>query len=112
VVIEEVDERTSRWERHAPTFRVFVFAGGEPGGSWATSTYDVREADMLDVVRWAQERAGRDGLYAVALLVVDGRGDPGLVWLVGMDANDADAPSRPEFAGMLARRGREVVVDR
>ncbi len=85
---EEVDERDSRWESHSACYRVYVFRPG--GGSWTTETYDVTDAQVPEVIAWAADRAG-DGLYAVALVSqreADGSSGRGLIWLVGMDAND------------------------
>ncbi|SDQ30931.1 hypothetical protein [Actinopolyspora saharensis] len=114
--ITSVDERDSSWERHQPRFRVYFFAGGDaPPASWSTDTYDVTGADVLEVVQWAQEHAGSEWLYAVAL--VDEEHTPpagrcrGLTWLVGTDANASreDADEQRRFAAMLDRRGKRVV---
>jgi hypothetical protein len=120
--IEPVDERDSGWEAHSPRFRVYVFdesgQRGDPDGTisqgYATSTWDVTGADVLHVIRWAQDRAGERGLYSVAL-VADGyetHARRGLVWLVGMDYQDTpvDERSRDVQEHMLGRRGRRVVA--
>ena len=119
--IEPVDERDIRWEDHYPRFRVYVFDEhghrGEPDGSlsqgYATGTWDVTEADLLDALRWAQERAGERGLYSIAL-VADGyeaQQERGLVWLVGEDYQDTplDDRSRHVQERMRGRRGRSIV---
>ena len=119
---EPVDERDSRWEDHSPRFRVYVFdeSGriGERDGSYsqgyATATWDILDADLLDVVRWAQDQAGDRSLYSVAL-VADGYqsyGQRGLVWLVGMDFQDTPLDQRERLLReqMLGRRGRRVVT--
>lgn len=94
VLIDEVDERDSSWEDLNPRFRVYLFAGGdEPERSWAVETYDVREADVLEVVHWAIEQGGAERLFAVALVTQDSddtdpiRSRRGLTWLLGLDAN-------------------------
>ena len=52
--IERVDERDSSWEDSSPRFRVYFFKRGHPEyGSYATDTYDIADADVLDVLRWA-----------------------------------------------------------
>jgi hypothetical protein len=89
VIVELVDERDSAWENHHAHFRVYLFDTSRPGNPWATATYDVTDADLLDVVRWAEEQAGKRKLYAVALVSDDRDGRRGLTWLTGMDANDA-----------------------
>jgi hypothetical protein len=120
--IEPVDERDSRWEDRSPRFRVYVFeesgARREPDGTlsqgYATSTWDVTGADLIDTIRWAQDRAGDRGLFSIAL-VADGYDmytERGLVWLVGMDYQDRprDDRSREMQEQMLGRRGRMVVT--
>jgi hypothetical protein len=112
VKLEPVDERTSCWEDPNPRFRVYLFDG--PGAtSYATSTFDVVGADVLEVIRWAQTQAGDERLYALALVGTAADGDEGLVWLVGMDANDtAETPAdEAHKAAMRRRRGRLIVTD-
>jgi hypothetical protein len=111
VHVEPVDERTSSWEDHRPRFRVYLFGAGE-GRSFATSIYDVTGAEALEVISWAEEQAGAEGLYAVALVSRNPRGELGLTWLQGIDANDGPGDLRHEVlrAAMLARRGRPSVT--
>ena len=48
--VREIDERDSSWEDHDPVFRVYLLRGGEgPGRGWATWTYNVDDADLIDV---------------------------------------------------------------
>lgn len=115
--IERVDERDSTWEDHHPRFRVYFFRGGErPDRSWSVDTVDVTDAEVLEVVRWAQDEIGDKGIYAVALVGEDpssrGTRRRGLTWLVGMDANDvpADDHERALLESMTARRGKVVVT--
>ncbi len=109
--VEPVDERTSSWEDHRPRFRVYLFEGSD-GGGFATSTYDVTGAEALEVIAWAEDQAGADDLYAVALVSRNPRGELGLTWLQGIDANDGPGDLRHEVlrAAMLARRGRPSVT--
>jgi len=111
VHVEPVDERDSSWEDHRPRFRVYLFSGGGP--SFATSTYDVTGAEVLEVVSWAEDQAGDEGLYAVALVGKNPRGEKGLTWLVGMDANDTPGHNlRQEMirTAMHARRGQRSIA--
>jgi hypothetical protein len=89
--VTPVDERGSGWEDSAPRFRVYLFSG--PGPGHTTSTFDVTEGDVLDAIRWAQLEAGNDRTFSVALVrderQAGGNMVRGLVWLVGMDANDS-----------------------
>lgn len=111
VEVFQVDERDSSWEDDHPRFRVYLHGGaGDVPGAW-TDTYDVIGADLLQVVDWAQHQAGDRLTYAVALVGADGGGRRGLVWLVGMDANEGTDPgSRLEGIQqrMLLRRRHPV----
>ena len=113
--VEPVDERDSGWEDPSPRFRIHLFSGDEPGH--ATSTYDVIGGDVLDAIRWAQKNAGSDRMYSVALVRdevrADGETARGLVWLVGMDANDSprSGTEQARRAAMLHRRGHKVVTE-
>lgn len=84
--ITEVDERDSCWEVHSAVYRVYVFDAAR-GGSHATATYTIADADVLEVIDWAQQQAGTDGLYAVVLISQDSddadalRANRGLTWL-------------------------------
>lgn len=119
VEIVSVDERDSNWEDHSPRFRVYLHSSGGSTTRGGTATYDVTGADALQVIDWAQRRAGNTHTFAVALVYDDraeealnpGRGR-GLVWLVGMDGND-DPTSEEEVDAqtrMLLRRGDPVIV--
>ncbi|MPQ97092.1 hypothetical protein GB931_03950 [Modestobacter sp. I12A-02628] len=120
--VTPIDERDSSWEDHRPRFRVYVFGGGgEPGGSWAVDTFDVEDADVLEVTDWAEGQAGPDDLVAVALIgELDPQADTetarrGLVWLLGTDPNGtpSDATVQRLLDGMLARReSRRAAGDR
>ncbi len=119
--IEPVDERDIRWEDHYPRFRVYVFdelgLRGEPDGTlsqgYATGTWDVTDADLLEALRWAQDRAGERGLYSIALVAdaYETQEERGLVWLVGEDYQDTpiDDRSRHVQEQMRGRRGRTIV---
>jgi hypothetical protein len=114
--VHEVDERDSSWEDNEPVYRVYLFRGGElPEGSWTTWTYDVHDADLLEVAEWAQHEVGDSGLYAVALVrdehsPADGRSHRGLVWLIGNDANGEPLTPREGAAHerMQSLRGKAI----
>lgn len=114
--IAGVDERDSSWESHRPRFRVYFFIGGESGRPWATNTYDVTDADVLEVLQWAQEQAGNECLYAVALVTEEAVGTAGpqrgLMWLVGTDANDTatDEAQQHSLTTMRQRQGQRLVA--
>ncbi|WP_031465576.1 hypothetical protein [Sciscionella sediminilitoris] len=115
--VVEVDERDSSWEDADPRFRVYLFTGGDlPYTSWTVETCDITGAGLLDVLGWAEERAGeQNALYAIALVGTDHRVPQvqrrGLTWLIGMDANhpaETEAERRC-YAEMLARRDSPVL---
>jgi hypothetical protein len=81
-----VDERDSTWERHDPRFRVYVFEG--PGN--AVSTIDVLDATVEEAFESAIALSrGDERLWALALISEEPPRSRGLVWLSGMDYNDA-----------------------
>jgi len=92
--IESVDERDSTWDRHDATYRVYLFSGGDRGGSWATDTYNVEDADVDEVIDWAKSRMGSGDQFSIALREVEGD-ERGLIWLVGSDLNDGSDLVRP-----------------
>lgn len=114
-----VDERDGSWEQHTPRFRVYLNGSGTTStGGW-TDTYDVLGADVLQMIEWAQRQAGGVLTYAVALVHDDDDaqrrnpgGGRGLVWLVGMDGNDAatDEGELDVQRRMVARRAAPVGV--
>lgn len=114
--VTRVDERDSRWENHDPRFRVYLHGSGETTTHGWTDAYDVTDADVLQVIDWAQRQAGTKLTYAVALVCDDDETEGrsagrGLVWLVGMDGNDTtDEASSLIQRRMLQRRRQPVGV--
>jgi hypothetical protein len=119
VEIVGVDERDSHWENDHPRFRVYLRrTQGSYIGGW-TETYDITGADVMQVIDWAQRRAGESLVYSVALVYDDraqeqsmpGHGR-GLVWLVGMDGDQSQLdPVETEIQQrMLARRREPITV--
>ncbi|ROQ31021.1 hypothetical protein EDF46_3533 [Frondihabitans sp. PhB188] len=116
--IFDVDERDSSWERDDARYRVYFFGpghgysvpGGEPAG-YDVRTCDIVEADLIDVLRFAQNEAGTDALYAVALVEEDSEASDGhkrgLIWLTGHDFND-DIDGRTRDV-MIERKGRKLI---
>jgi hypothetical protein len=99
VNVVEVDERTDHnWEEPSPRFRVHLYE--DYGGSYGTRSFDITGADVLEVIKWAQENLrGPDGLIAVGLLASHYYGEPtrGVVWLLGSDDVYADAERLTEL---------------
>ena len=117
--VVQVDERSSSWEEGRPLFRVYLHGSGQTSTHGWTDTYDIKGADVLQVIDWAQRQAGDRLTYAIALVYDDehlaqlnpGHGR-GLVWLVGRDGNDVDSDGSEPAAQqrMLARRVSPVKV--
>jgi len=104
--VDAVDERDSTWEDYRPVFRVYLFHGnGSDEPPWTTSTFDIRDTDVIGAVSWAQSHVGEGDLYAVALVGSHGEGRRGLTWLVGTDANSEPLTGTEEA---LHRRMREL----
>jgi len=105
--VTEVDERDSSWEDPSPRFRVYLYE--DHHGSYGTRTYDITGADVLEVIRWAQDNIrGEDGLIAVALVESQHHGEEsrGLVWLLGSDDVYSSQPTASERAVLDKMRVR------
>lgn len=101
VQVEGIDERDGRNEFEASLFRVTIFRGGdEPWSSWSTATYEVTDADVLEVITWARVRAGMDGLFAIALVVER-------PWSTGDRAKPSASRSVPTSPASTTRRRHE-----
>lgn len=118
--VTSVDERDNNWEDWGPRFRVYLHGSSATSTVGWTDTYDVTDANVLQVIDWAQQQAGDELTYAVALVYEDvenERMNPGcargLVWLLGMDGN-IDVEDDPDLHAvaqrMLARRHEPVAV--
>ena len=116
----QVDQRDGGWDDSDPRFRVYLHGSGETSTAGWTDTYDITNADLLQVIDWAQRQAGGHLTYAIAL-VRDAADEErrnlgygrGLVWLVGMDGNDSvdDHPQeRAVQQRMLSRRQNPVGI--
>ena len=80
------DERDSTWERDDARYRLYVFKGA---GNAATTT-DIFEATIEQALESALTLSDDDEhLWSLALVENDSRGMRGLIWLSGMDYNDA-----------------------
>jgi hypothetical protein len=119
IEVVAVDERDNSWEDPRPCFRVYLHGSGASTTAGWTATYDITGADVLQVIDWAQRQAGTSLTYAVALVrddrsraVSNPGGVRGLVWLVGMDANDGttDARELETQERMLGRRREPVGI--
>ena len=65
--------------------RVYIFEG--PLKPYPVSTYDIAEATFTEATTWSDGEAGHRR-YSIALVSSDERGNRGLIWLVGDDANE------------------------
>jgi hypothetical protein len=88
---EPVDPRTSRWERYEVAYRVYFWRQPPaPRGGWASEEWRVTEADIREVLDWADQRA--DGRYITAWIETTMDGESGLVRLTGWEPTRNDPP--------------------
>jgi hypothetical protein len=80
VKVRPVDPRDQEWGLERPDYRVYFY-----DSRGKSSEYEVSEADVIEILEWADAQKG-DRTY-VLYVVVPGDG-PGLVRLVGEDPND------------------------
>lgn len=96
MIVHAVDPRDTEWEIDDPTYRVYFWepSSGQPDAAWSSSEWEVSEADVHEVIAWAQaEAAGR----RVTMWVKAARDDgPGLIRLAGWE------PTRSEHAPFWA----------
>ena len=93
--VREVDPRDITWELDDPVFRVYFWKmyarAPEPAtpDAWECMEYEVSEADVKEVIRWADEYTDREGSdrYTFYLRVDDADG-PGMVRLFGADPTE------------------------
>jgi hypothetical protein len=89
-----VDERDSTWERDDARYRVYRFEGPDN----AVSAVDIVDATIEEALETARAMSGGDEhLWSLALVEDDARGMRGLLWLSGMDYNDAPGSAREWF---------------
>lgn len=93
--VREVDPRDTRWEIDQPTFRVYFWKinapSPQPGvpDSYESTEYEVSEADIKEVLRWADDYAKRDKTdHCTVYLRVEAPEGPGLVRLFGTDPTE------------------------
>ena len=78
MIANRVDPRDERWEDRHPVFRVHFWKdNGE------SDEFEVRDADVNEVLRWAEEK--RLGRTFALYLRRDETNGPGLVLLAGVD---------------------------
>jgi hypothetical protein len=77
--IGAVDPRDQTWELDGPRYRVYFH---EPNG--ASDEYEIREADVTEVLAWAEEHKAGRTFVLYACVPGDGLG---LVRLHGSDPN-------------------------
>ena len=78
--IEGVDPRDMRWESRSPAYRVYFCTDG------GTDEYEVTEADVPEILDWAQAKATETGQnYVLYLRFEDPADGPGLIRLAGWE---------------------------
>ena len=97
VKIHGVDPRDTRWERHTSAYRVYFW-----DGAGVSDEYEVTDADVPEVLAWAEAEAHRTRRTYVLWLRHDDRHDgAGLIRLAGWEQPSDEAPGddrRPAYA--------------
>ena len=96
--VAPVDPRDTKWEVSLPAYRVFIWtrspaADEVPANArgWSCTESDVTNADVAEVLTWAQKSTPRDGRYTVYVRTTD-NDEPGLLRLAGWDPTRNDPP--------------------
>ena len=79
-----VDPRDPRWEIDRPSYHVYFH-----GAQGASYEYEISDADVPEVISWAEAQRGTRTYVLYVCVPNDGLG---LVRLMGADPNDADTP--------------------
>lgn len=99
-------QQGSRVKARSATFRVYFWSQLPAGEShefraWQCDEYEIADADVYDVLAWAEERAaGSQWTYVVYVVLEDPDRGRGMVKLAGQDPND---PSEPRASWMVQR---------
>jgi hypothetical protein len=96
VKVSGVDPRDAFWEQDAPAYRVYFW------DSHTSFEYEVTEADVPEVLAWAEVEARRTGRTYVAWVRSDSSPNGvGLIRLAGWEQPSEDLPgsrARPSYA--------------
>jgi hypothetical protein len=91
VDVRSVDPRGTHWEVTSPTFHVYFWEPQKPPADevdapvgYRSTEFEVSDADVRDVLAWADQRVSSQGQYTI-YAVVDHGGEQGLVLLAGSD---------------------------
>ena len=91
--IRPVDPRDVRWEDMNPVFRATIWSRGsdDPNTMWSSDEYEVRDADVAQVISWAEAKKpqGRAAVVTVDVLVRSNvPSSPGVIRLIGIDPTE------------------------
>lgn len=109
--VRGIDPRDISWEVELPTFRVYFWSQLPAGESHEfrarqCDEYEIADADVYDVLAWAEERtAGSQWTYVVYVVLEDPDEGRGMAKLAGQDPND---PSEPHASWMVQRPASQV----
>jgi hypothetical protein len=92
-----IDPRDQRWESDCPAYRVCFWqsVGSGEGSGWQSEEWELAEADVDEVLAWADARAGGRTI-SVWVVHCDARG-VGVIRLAGIDPT-ADPEIWPGWA--------------
>jgi hypothetical protein len=87
-----VDPRISRWEVDQPAYHVYFWqlSSNVPDAMWASDEWRLTEADVHEVLAWAEERARGRRVTVWVEVVSDGK--TGLVRISGWEPTRSDDP--------------------
>ena len=93
VDIRPVDPRDVRWEDMNPVFRATIWSRGsdDPNTMWSSDEYEVRDADVAQVISWAEAKKPQGRAVVVTVDVLVRRNvpsSPGVIRLIGIDPTE------------------------
>jgi len=84
-----IDPRDTTWEDHFPAYRVYFWSGSRQSG-WASDEWRITDADIPEVIEWAETNAG--GRYVTIWVEAWNHGRLGMIRLQGWEPTRPDDP--------------------
>jgi hypothetical protein len=90
--VDRIDPRSARWEIDQPSYLINFWqrSSGRRDTGWASDEWRLSDADVHEVLAWADEHADGRRFSLWIEFVLDG--EPGLVRLGGWEPSRADEP--------------------
>jgi hypothetical protein len=88
-----VDPRSTGREIDQPAYRVYFWrpTSNDPRAGWASDEWRLTEADVHEVLAWAEEQA--NGRRITSWVEIPGDGEPRLIRLSGWEPTRSDSPA-------------------